>query len=53
MDKTAMYARDLSGVKWRKSSHSTVIEEFDASRSPTLVTVPWRCGTPPTTPGRH
>ena len=29
MDKTALYARDLSGVKWRKSSYSTVIEEFE------------------------
>ncbi|HZA18054.1 MAG TPA: DUF397 domain-containing protein [Pseudonocardiaceae bacterium] len=29
MDKTALYARDLSGVEWRKSSYSTVIEEFE------------------------
>jgi Domain of unknown function (DUF397) len=29
MDKTALYARDLSGVQWSKSSHSTVIEESE------------------------
>ncbi|MGH3774578.1 MAG: DUF397 domain-containing protein [Pseudonocardiaceae bacterium] len=29
MDKAALNARDLSGVQWRKSSYSTVIEEFE------------------------
>lgn len=29
MDKTALYAQDLTGVQWHKSSHSTVIEEFE------------------------
>ena len=33
MDKTAQYARDLSGVEWRKSSYSTVIEEFEPGLS--------------------